>query len=240
MIETKNKFPTTVGESLTDAIVFVGNSCDFPNTLLRIIQAEFEGISAFRINSFDSDTEHSNLRLLIIDERLIEFLKEHYDWITQRFPHSNLVLAYRNVECAREIFTQQQEHELFADLRFIPSNAPIMGWISMMRLLLEGDYMVPGDLLTRPKSESSPTPSTEPAPHSGQNTSLTPREQEVLQLVANGHRNKNIANHLSVSEHTVKLHIHHIFAKIGVSNRTAATKWYLARNNQPHHAPSRS
>lgn len=59
---------------------------------------------------------------------------------------------------------------------------------------------------------------------------LTRREWEVLGLVANGHHNKEIASRLSVSENTVKTHLHTIFRKIQVDSRLGATLHYY------HHA----
>nr|WP_269751662.1 response regulator transcription factor [Pseudophaeobacter flagellatus] len=56
---------------------------------------------------------------------------------------------------------------------------------------------------------------------------LTLREAEVLSCVAEGKQNKLIANRLGLSEHTVKLHIHHVIAKLGVHNRTEAAVWFL-------------
>lgn len=53
--------------------------------------------------------------------------------------------------------------------------------------------------------------------------SLTPREAQVLQLVAGGHSNSAIARRLFISEATVKSHLVQVFAKLGVDNRTAAT-----------------
>lgn len=52
---------------------------------------------------------------------------------------------------------------------------------------------------------------------------LTPRELEVLRLVASGKTNRDIAAELVVSEHTVARHVQNIFTKLGVSSRTAAT-----------------
>jgi len=49
---------------------------------------------------------------------------------------------------------------------------------------------------------------------------LTPREREVLALVADGCANKEIARQCSVSEETVKHHLTRIFGKVGASNRT--------------------
>lgn len=48
------------------------------------------------------------------------------------------------------------------------------------------------------------------------------RELEVIELIAQGMRNKEIAAHLGISEETVIVHIRHLFSKLGVQDRTAA------------------
>jgi DNA-binding NarL/FixJ family response regulator len=54
---------------------------------------------------------------------------------------------------------------------------------------------------------------------------LSPREREVLALVARGLPNKRIALELSISEKTVKAHLTNIFERIGVSDRYQAALW---------------
>lgn len=54
---------------------------------------------------------------------------------------------------------------------------------------------------------------------------LSPRELEVLALVAGGSTNRKIAVALSISEKTAVNHVTHIYDKLGVSNRAAATSW---------------
>ena len=51
---------------------------------------------------------------------------------------------------------------------------------------------------------------------------LTEREVEVPREVANGNRNRNIAERLFISEETVKVHIKHIMEKLGAADRTQA------------------
>lgn len=66
-----------------------------------------------------------------------------------------------------------------------------------------------------------------PAPASGQQ--LSPREREILNLLASGLGNKEIAWRLKISEHTVKFHITSIFNKLAVSSRAEAVATGIRR-----------
>ena len=52
--------------------------------------------------------------------------------------------------------------------------------------------------------------------------SLTAREHQILDLIADGLTNRQISSNLFISESTVENHIHHIFVKLGISNRPQA------------------
>jgi DNA-binding NarL/FixJ family response regulator len=69
---------------------------------------------------------------------------------------------------------------------------------------------------------------TELAIH-GNDDALSEREIEVLSLIATGNSNKLIADHLKISEDTVKGHIKHILSKLGVDDRTHAVTVGLKR-----------
>jgi len=58
---------------------------------------------------------------------------------------------------------------------------------------------------------------------------LTTREIEVLCQVAGGNRNRDIAEHLFISEETVKVHVKHVMDKLGASDRTEAVAIALRR-----------
>ena len=58
---------------------------------------------------------------------------------------------------------------------------------------------------------------------------LTPRELEVLAMLAEGLGNKEIARRLNISEHTVKFHVASIFGKLGASSRTEAVSRGIRR-----------
>ncbi|MBI5379391.1 MAG: response regulator transcription factor [Nitrospirae bacterium] len=67
---------------------------------------------------------------------------------------------------------------------------------------------------------------------------LTPREQEAARLAAQGDSNKEMAEKLGVCEGTVKIHLHHLFQKLHVTNRTQLIRLVLQqRERDPHHTP---
>ena len=70
------------------------------------------------------------------------------------------------------------------------------------------------DRLVRREAESGAAPG-----------SLTPRERELVRLVAQGLRNKEIARKLDITVGTVKIHLHNVYQKLGVDSRVALTLW---------------
>jgi DNA-binding NarL/FixJ family response regulator len=62
-------------------------------------------------------------------------------------------------------------------------------------------------------------------PQGEPSTALSAREREVMMHLAAGRTNRQIAEMLTVSPHTVARHVEHIYAKLGVTNRTAATAY---------------
>jgi DNA-binding NarL/FixJ family response regulator len=58
--------------------------------------------------------------------------------------------------------------------------------------------------------------------YDGERERLTAREREVLELIAHGFSNKRIARELGIAEKTVKTHVGHVLAKLGVADRTQA------------------
>jgi DNA-binding NarL/FixJ family response regulator len=88
-------------------------------------------------------------------------------------------------------------------------------------------------------SEHCGVPSAQAPPYEREtDVELTRRELEILQLVAEGHSNSQLAKMLWVTEQTVKFHLSNIYRKLNVSNRTEASRWaqvhgVLGESSQP-------
>jgi DNA-binding NarL/FixJ family response regulator len=67
---------------------------------------------------------------------------------------------------------------------------------------------------------------------------LTPREREVLVLVARGVTNREIGRHLGVAERTARTHVSNILAKLGLASRTQAALWAVREGLVPDTASS--
>jgi DNA-binding NarL/FixJ family response regulator len=95
----------------------------------------------------------------------------------------------------------------------IVAEAPTIGSARLLPIDVDG-YLIAAN------SPAEEDPLVEP---------LTPREVEVLSLVADGLSNKAVAARLGVSDETVKFHLASIFGKLGASNRTDAVRLGLRR-----------
>lgn len=83
-----------------------------------------------------------------------------------------------------------------------------------------------GKLVAALQAPTAPAPATAPA-----TPALTPREQEVLQQIALGASNKEIARTLDIAETTVKIHVQGILRKLGLASRVQAAVYATSRHS---------
>jgi len=72
-------------------------------------------------------------------------------------------------------------------------------------------------------------------------TTLTDRERQIMRLVSEGLSNKEIGRRLSIADGTIKVHLHHIFQKLEITNRTVLAALAIAqsdRANAPEDKPA--
>ncbi|WP_344009354.1 response regulator transcription factor [Streptomyces thermospinosisporus] len=97
---------------------------------------------------------------------------------------------------------------------YLLKDAPREELFAAVRAAAEGRTVLSPAVASRLVSAvRAPAPANEP---------LSPREREVLALVAKGTSNREIARELFISEATVKTHLTHLYAKLGVNDRAAA------------------
>jgi NarL family two-component system response regulator LiaR len=99
---------------------------------------------------------------------------------------------------------------------YLLKNADPQEVVRAVRAAHRGDALLDPSVAARLVDAIAKPPGAEPSER------LTPREQEVLTLIARGLSNKLIARELEISEKTVKTHVGHVLAKLGVTDRTQA------------------
>lgn len=98
---------------------------------------------------------------------------------------------------------------------------PPAAYLAAVRRLVEGGVLFTADVMrraARPAALSGPAARLQ---------DLTPRELEILRLVAEGHGNREIAERLAISYHTTMKHVSNVIGKLRVSNRMEAGLLYL-------------
>jgi DNA-binding NarL/FixJ family response regulator len=107
---------------------------------------------------------------------------------------------------------------------YLLKTAPAEDVIAAVRDAAAGTASLSPELLTRlTRAMRRPPPPDPLAP-------LSPREREVLQLIAQGRGNREIARDLSIGEQTVKTHVRSILAKLGLQDRVQAAIFALRQH----------
>ena len=112
-------------------------------------------------------------------------------------------------------------------LGYVAKTAERTDFRDAVRRVARGEAWLPPDLTRTVLAHLRPhagTVAVEP---------LTPREHEVLELLARGSSNRKIAARLGIAEITVRTHVGHILGKLGVSNRVEAALYALQRGLVP-------
>jgi DNA-binding NarL/FixJ family response regulator len=211
-------------------IKVVGQGLTLTPSYRAIIGAEFPEID---VVDFGSLAEAAAARPV---QRGLCLLEEEALWegpgkpLTEldKWPDQRVVVAYTDARRAAALFAEVERRHDVGRFSFLPMDVRLDCWVAILRLLTLGHGYIPADLvMSRPVSCRQTF-----APRL---SSLTPRESEILHLASEGKQNKVIAFDLGVSEHTVKLHMHHLIQKLGVRNRTEAVGRYLQTSNDSVH-----
>lgn len=220
--------------------LFIGSGLSFSDTTIRLATEEISCIAFHRLDSFSNlfnlDAQKAaDVRLIIVDEALANDFQNVLEQVMERFTYSRLVFAYRDRTVALRLIENISDLPGLEKLGFLPMKVELERWLSALRLLAWGERYIPADLFSLARLSFLPAQDTPPdADDEATIVNLTARECQVLGAAAEGKQNKIIAEELGLSQHTVKLHMHHVIVKLGVSNRTEATLWYLSQKPRPN------
>jgi DNA-binding NarL/FixJ family response regulator len=207
-------------------VICVGSKVQFPDSLCRLMAAEIEGCSYLRLTAPADLTvvlgdDSLNPQLVIVDETLWPQMNEAMLSGLRLDKRAAIAVAYRDAQrLAQKILGRSA---LPKGISLLPMDLNIESWLTIVRLLLTGYPFIPTEVLLATETAPRVEATEKQASTVGK---LTLRECEVLSLVAQGLQNKTIAQRLDLSEHTVKLHLHHVISKMGARNRTDAALRY--------------
>jgi two-component system nitrate/nitrite response regulator NarL len=123
------------------------------------------------------------------------------------------------------ILTRPQPSETFVEAMregvkgYLSVNLSPEEFVQSLRMLIKGDIIVSRDMAGEGQRALATAESAKPA------EGLSGREREVLGLVGNGATNREIAQRLIISEHTVKVHLRNILNKLDLRNRQQAAAY---------------
>jgi DNA-binding NarL/FixJ family response regulator len=140
-------------------------------------------------------------------------------------------LAHEHPEVAIVVLTTYADDEtIIAALRagargYLTKNADRREISQALHSAAAGHTILPPDVTAMLLAGAASPRQAKPAIPAELPDDLTPREAEVLKLLAAGLSNGEIANELIISEHTVKTHINHLFSKTGSRDRAQAIRY---------------
>ena len=173
---------------------------------MTLVSEAFDGKSALvRFREHQPDVTLMDLRLPDMSgiEAMISILKE--------FPKARVIILTMfegDVEIQRALKAGARGYML--------KTMPPMELVKVIRRVHAGKKHIPPEIAANLAEHFS-------------NDALTARETEVLAQIAEGNRNRDIAELLFISEETVKVHIKHIMDKLGASDRTQAVAIAIRR-----------
>jgi DNA-binding NarL/FixJ family response regulator len=121
----------------------------------------------------------------------------------------------------------EDDENLFAAVKagakgYVLKNVDPDELVAAIERVMKGEAVIPHQMASKFLQEFASLANGRISQMAGASQALTTREEEILCQLSNGATNKEIANTLSISEHTVKIHLKNILKKLHMSNRTQA------------------
>lgn len=241
--ECMNSEPGKNFESKSDNSIFIYAETGVVfQGLVKSLERTFADIR-ITLSSFlpDAQDPDPGIGLVLLQTELITDLPDCIERCRICFPNASITLMINGDGCA-----SQGLNRLFCDRRIqglLPFTLKLDIWLAAIWLLLNGgEYYPYGVMQSLEKlAKDGHTRHQQPSLADGKRAhlsaakpidTLTLREHQILELLSEGLQNKTIADRLSLSDHTVKVHVHNLIRKLKVHNRTQAAAVY--RNHIDH------
>lgn len=165
--------------------------------------------------------------------RLAQSLKPDVILMDVKMPNRNGIQATQAIretlpEARIMMLTVSEEDEdLFSAIKagargYLVKNVEPDQLVKAIQLLVKGESVITHSMASKLLDEFGQIAKKVDTPPDSNLKPLTQREKEVLQILAKGESNKEIANTLCISEHTVKIHLKNILRKLHMNNRIQA------------------
>lgn len=188
----------------------------------------FDTLNTARTYS-DSASLIDHFEMVIIDAPTFLDLMRYEGFAGTMGEGARLAVAYDNDAVHDYLFDLHRKAILTHKISLLPMHATLETWLCVLGLLGNGVQFIPASAALKADRSANQTLASFKFEGGGtaQLPRLTKRESEVLRAIAQGKTNKQIANELEISEHTVKLHVHRLISKLGLKNRTEAAAAYF-------------
>ena len=208
IIVTENRL---FGECLA-AVLARCQSC----TILAVVQTAAEALQQIQEHQSDIillDVHLPHTMVLTLTQQL-----------TRDFPHVRVLLLG-----VTEAETEIQAYVEAGACGYVLKNTPFHELQSVIELVTRGETMCSPHIAHAMFAWLSELAQTSASSVTHEPMILSDRELEILQLIAEGWSNRQIADHLYLSPHTVKNHVHNILKKLRVQRRLEAIKYASER-----------
>ena len=186
---------------------------DAVERLLASVPVEVVG-KAFSLEDATQATEDLRPDIVVVETAMGSGEQTGFEWLAetrQRFPDTSMIVLSASDDPS-DIATAVS----LGAVAYVVKKAQPDDLAVAVRQVYEHSIYLPGAIdRTRAAAVDDPSESSD----------LTQRELEILRLVSEGTSNAQLARSLWVTEQTVKFHLSNIYRKLGVANRTEASRW---------------
>ncbi|GLR69943.1 LuxR C-terminal-related transcriptional regulator [Agaribacter marinus] len=187
----------------------------YREALKGALKTEFDRVTYLESDSFNSTVNvirnNRRLNLLLLDLNM-PGCDNFYGLLRIKQTYPDLPIAVVSATDSIDVISQVLE---FGADAFIPKTTPTTDLIIALKTVLDGEKWIPEHIKKELVEVNSDTLEI-----AQQVKELTPKQFQVLRFIKQGMMNKQIADHLSVTEATVKAHISMIFKRLNVKSRT--------------------